>query len=177
LDISVHLDAAHENLAKRDLQRAAQELGSAADRLKSSAENAPNEARQEMRDAASGLARIESDVRSGSLTSIETLDHHLAKANASLARYHYLRAVDAWVARQDQTTGREMVEAINHLETGSKRIGHDMRGAEASFSNHARGIGGTLAGGGRVAATDVDRTMKGLGREINELVQEVRSKL
>ncbi len=116
VELYVHLDEAHENFVKRDLETTATALRSAAGGLERAVENAPAEARQGLLDSAHGLERIERDVRAGAIISIESLDHNLAKANAALARYHYLRAVDAWVARQGPTTGLEMVSAVDQLE-------------------------------------------------------------
>jgi hypothetical protein len=176
-ELYLHLDAAHENFAKRDLERAGNELLAAASGLKKAAEDAPTEARQDMLDAASGLESIERDARSGTATSIESLDHHLARANAALAHYHQLRATDAWVARNGRAAGRELVRAVDQWEMGSRRMGRDLTGDAEAFSDRARSVGEKLANGTRLSENEVGQVLKGVGREIDKLATKARAAL
>jgi hypothetical protein len=171
---SQHLNSAHENFVSKHLAEAADEIRSAADRLKADAKAAPGEARQEMRDAASGLDRVERDVRSGTLESVEKLDREFAEANASLARFHALRATDAWVGRDQRAAGREIVAAVDELEAGTRRLGHELSADASSFAHHAREMGHELVKGGRVADRDVGMILRGLDREIDALFRDLR---
>ena len=175
--IYVHLDAAHEHFLKKDLAKAGDALKAAADRLKDAAEAAPAGSRKDLTDAAHGLEKIEGDVRSGAMTSIEQLDHRLAMASAALARYHYLRATDAWVAQDARATGNEIMAAVDRLEAGTKQMGHDMSSEAATFDVHAREVGKKLADGTKMTEADVGVVMTGLGREIDKLVKNARTKL
>jgi hypothetical protein len=176
-EINVHLDAAHEHFLKRELARAGDEIRAAASRLADAAADAPAGARKDMTDAAHGLEKMESDVRSGAMTSIESLDHHLAQASASLARSHYLRATDAWVARDGRKAGHEIVAAVDELERGTKRLGHALSSEAATFARHAREFGSKLAEGTAMTESEVGVVMRGLGREIDWLSKEARSSL
>ena len=172
-DASQHLDTAHENFAAKNLDQAAEDIRSAADRLRQDARHAPGEARNEMRDAAKDLDRAAGDVRSGALNSAEKLDREMASASASLARFHALKATDAWVASKSRTAGNEILSAVAELETASRRFGHDLSNQEESFSSHARTVGQKLAEGVRVADKDVGVILRGLDREIDELFREL----
>jgi hypothetical protein len=176
-ELHVHLDAAHENYEKRDLERAGEELLAAATGLKQAAQDAPAEVRKDLLDAASGLERLERAAVSGTVTSMKSFDHTLARANASLARYHYLRATDAWVARNLQAAGREMERAVDQLETGSRRLGRDLTGEAESFSRHARSVGEQLARGAKLGENEVGQVLKGLGREIDKLDNRARAEV
>ncbi|MGH7461325.1 MAG: hypothetical protein ACREMA_09890 [Longimicrobiales bacterium] len=174
-ELSVHLDAAHDNFVKKELGKAGDELRSGAERLKQAAVNAPAGARKDLTDAADEIGKVEGDVRSGAMTSLETLDRHLARAGAALARMHYLRATDAWVAQDARTTGRELVAAADQLEAATRRLGHAVSAEAGSFANHARDLGHKLAEGAKVAESDIGVTMRGLGREIEKLAHKVRA--
>ena len=171
---SQHLDSAHENFAAKDLNQAAAEIRSAAERLKDDAKRAPGEARIEMRAAAKGLDRAEREVRNGTLKSVEKLDHEFAETNASLARFHSLRATDAWVARNERGAGREIVAAVEELETATRRLGHELDSESSTFARHASQVGHMLAEGARIADSDVGLVLRGLDREIDELFRDLR---
>jgi hypothetical protein len=171
----MHLDAAHENFAKKDLARAGEELRTAAERLRLMAGQAPADVRKELEDAAHGLDRSEADIRGGAATTIESFDRRLARANASLARYHFARAKDARAKQDLRMAGREIQAAVDQLETGARRLGHALEGEAAAMGSHARSVGQQLAGGAQVVASDVDSTLTGLGREIDKLAQAARS--
>ena len=166
-----HLDAAHKNFAEKHLTEAADEIRSAADHLKQDAEHAPGEARKEMRAAIDGLDRAERELRSGALDSAEKLDRHLAKAHASLARFHSLKATDAWVGNNQRAAGRDIVTAVDELEAATTRLGHKFDKEDETFARHARSVGQKLAEGARVAERDVGITLRGLDREIDELIR------
>ena len=171
---SQHLDAAHESFATKNLDDAASEIRSAVERLRRDAERAPREARKEMREAADGLEHVERDIRSGSQNSLETMDHALAKANASLARFHAMRATDSWVAAKQSIAGREIASAVAEIEIATRRLGHDLSSQEVTFARHAESVGHKLMDGTRVADRDVGLILKGLDREIDELFRDLR---
>jgi hypothetical protein len=175
--VAVHLDAAHENFLKKDMAKAGDELKLAAERLKETAGDAPEAARKDMTDAAAGLEKIEGDVRSGAVTSIESLEHRLAMASASLARYHYLKASDALMAKDRRTAGREIQASVDQLEMGAKRLGLTMSGKSASAATNTRELGRQLADGAAVAEEHIGGAMKGLGNAVESLVNKARAKM
>lgn len=169
-----HINSAHQNFLKKDFAKSADEIRAASARLKQDAQNAPAEASKEMKEAAAALDRAETDVRAGAMTDISKLDHDLAKANASLARFHALQATDAWVARNSRDAGREIVSAVDQVEAATKRLGHQLSSEDASFSSHARSLGIQLIEGAQVAEHDVGVTLRGLDREIDSLFRDLK---
>jgi hypothetical protein len=171
---SSRLDAADKSFAKKDLDKAVEELRLAAIDLRNAAEHASAGARRDLLDAAHTLERAGNDIGNKTITTTDALERRLAAANASLAHFHYLRSLDAEAARDPKTAGREMIAALDELERGTKRLGHDVTGAAASFGDHARDVGRKLVRDGKIAESDIAMTMRGLKREIDQLVSETR---
>ena len=175
--VAVHLDAAHENFLKKDMAKAGDELKLAAERLKETAGNAPEDARKDMTDAAVGLEKIEGDVRSGNVTSVESFEQRLAMASAALARYHYLKASDALMAKDLRTAGREIEASVDQLEAGAKRLGHTLSGKSANAATNTRELGRRLADGAAVPEEHIGAAMKGLGGAVEGLVTKARASM
>lgn len=173
IEVSVELDQAHESFVKRDFDKVAESLRSAGTKLKTAAENAPADTRQVMRTSADALDRAAVDVRAGTIASVDAMDRKLAEANAALARVHHMQAMDAWTASDARAAGRELKSAADHVDAGTKRLGHDMKKGTAEAVRDAQRVGDALVRRADVSAIDVERTMKELGREIERLVKDV----
>jgi hypothetical protein len=174
--VLIEFDAAHESFVRRDIAKAGIALRSAGSKLKDAAEKVPGDASEALNKSAAAVDRAAADVRAGTIKSVDVLDRRLAAVNASLSRVHHKAAMKAWSARESSTTGHHLRMAVDEFENGTKRLGRDIKGGTATVIRDARRVADALAQRIDVSAVDVERSMQGLGREIEKLAKDATSK-
>jgi hypothetical protein len=173
LEVYVEMDQAHEGFVRRDFDRTVAALQSAGRKVRNAAENAPADARTALQAAADDLEKTAADVRAGSISSINLFDRKLAAVHASLSRVHHAKAVEAWAAKDSSTAGRELRLAADQLSHGLRRVGRNVKKTTSAAVTDAQRLGEKLAQRVDAGGADVERTMQGLGREIERLAGDL----
>jgi hypothetical protein len=121
------LDGARRAFERKDFNRAESELANAAAFLRTEAQEAHGEPREELRRAADVLDTVAVRIAKGQVRSVATLDRASLDVNTAEATFHLMRAKDALVRHDNVRAGEELVMCVDHLERGAKdaRRQHD----------------------------------------------------
>jgi hypothetical protein len=169
------LQRARERFDKRDAHGAAADIRKAEATMRVEAGRAPGDVKQGLEASADELEQLAEKVDSGSVKSNETLDRAFARADHSLARYHYACASEAWTTKAADKTAHGLERAADYTEKAAAWNGEKLRGAGLTLTHSARIVADKLHKGKDVATGEVGRGIEDLGNEIDRVGRKLRA--
>ena len=159
--------AAHESFMKQDVNRAAEQIGKAADYVKQQSGKVAVSAKDGVNQAGEQLARLGQDVKSGTVKSGDELKKTYSRVDHALARAWHTTAGEA------QKTGKDSTEALKNagtsLEGAARWSGNKMEaGAQASI-DAVKKVGTGALKGVKTGSDAVGTWFKGIGQGIEDL--------
>lgn len=168
-----HMQLARDLFVKRDLKRSAQEIRKAEFYLRGSASHSHADARVALLNCAHDFDHLARRVETGHVRSLAELDASFARAQHSLANYHYLKATDSWAERQAVRTGLYLHAATDHLEDAAQFTGDAATAGVREVVRDTRAVAGKLVDGTHVVVEDVSHGFERFGNHVERTGRDV----
>lgn len=102
---------------RRDEEKsAANEIDKAISWLKLAATHAEPITKEKLTSAATQLASVAKNLRSGAVTSAADIDAALARSAQALGEWHYYKAKESWGKNEEKDAGRNLAMAADYLQ-------------------------------------------------------------
>ena len=159
--------AAHESFVKKDMNKAAEQIGKAADYVKKEAGKVAKGSKEGVMKAGDELSKLGQGVKKGTVKSGDVLKETYGKVDHALAI--------AWHTTADEAkrTGKDSSDALKKagasLEGAAKWSGNKLtEGAQASV-DAVKKVGQGAAKGAKAGTEEVNKWFKGIGEGIEDL--------
>jgi serine protease Do len=164
---------AREKFLKKDFNEAASEIRQGAAFLKNEVEKATGEGKQALMTSAEELENLADQVQKGALRSAKELDQAFARAHQALARHYQSKASESWAHRATSEAGQELKAAAGHLENALSWAGQRLGEGSEKAIQEAKVIGEILEKGGTQTASEVNKDINAIGREIEKAGKKI----
>jgi Do/DeqQ family serine protease len=165
---------ARESFLRKDYQEAASEIRRAAAFLQEEAGRAVGEAKQGLIASSQGLNKLADEVEGKAIQSSKELDKAFTRAHQALARYYQAKASESWAKKLTSEAGHDLKTAAIHLEHAWSWAGHQWERRSEEAIREAKNIGEKMEKGWNWTASEVNRGIDALKREI-EMVDAFKS--
>ncbi|NQV25446.1 MAG: hypothetical protein HQ518_13890 [Rhodopirellula sp.] len=164
-----HLQEARDHFFKNDRTSAAWQMRKAVVYLKISAENSSAKTEKNLRSSATELESLARGVESGTVTSIQTLEHAFSRAEHALAQHHYALANESWAKRESRIAGYRLRAAGDATERAARWTGEEIEEGAVATYRGTRTLGGKLIEGGGVVVDEVGKGIEAVGHQIEKV--------
>lgn len=165
-----------EKFMEKDMKAAANEILKAAAFLKLESSRANEEGKKSLDDSIKELEKTAEEVEKGNITDVEQLDNVFIRANTSLAKHHYLKALDASAENNFTEAAKELKAAVISLEGGASAIGRKMGKTSLAIMEKSRVLAEKLAKESRLVAEELGKALQEFGSEIEKFTKEILPK-
>jgi serine protease Do len=171
--VQEQLHKARMSFLKKDFHDAAAEIRAASAFLKDESTEAAGVAKQDLTSSSQELAGLADRVEKRAVTSENELDQGFARAEHALARYYQARASESWARKEASQAGRYLKAAALQLESALASSGSGMEEKGKKAVRDAREIGEKMEKGVTVAASDVDKSLDAVKKEIDDAARKI----
>jgi len=154
---------------KGDLKAAARELRKAAAFVKLESDRATVEGEMGLDSSYKELNKLANDVEKGNITFVRDLEIVFARTHQTLAKHHYLKALEARNNKNAKATGQFMISAVIHLEHGFAWSDYKIQDTEEASLKKIRILSEKLVAGAGWAPDEIGKDITWLGKEIEKL--------
>jgi hypothetical protein len=159
--------AAHESFVKKDMNKAAEQIGKAADYVKKEAGKVAKSSKEGVMKAGDELGKLGQGVKKGAVKSGDELNKTYGKVDHALAIAWHKTADEAKKAGKDSSEALKNAGAS--LEGAAKWSGNKLtEGAQASV-DAVKKVGKGTAKGVKAGTEEVEKWFKGIGEGIQDL--------
>ena len=159
--------AAHESFLKKDMNKAAGQISTAADYVKKEADKVTQDAKEGVKKAGDQLSELGQDVKAGTVKSGDELMKTFGQVDHALAKAWHMTADEAKKAGKDSSDALKKAGAS--LEGAVRWSGNKLEaGAQASVEAVKKLHKGAIKGV-KSASEEVDSWFKGIGQGIEDL--------
>jgi hypothetical protein len=159
---------AHESFMKKDMNKAAEEIGKAAAYVRKQADKVSAGAKSGMKKAGDDLDKVGQAVKKGTVKSGDQLKKAFAKADHEIAKAWHKTADDARKSGKDASDA--LKQAGDGLENAAKWSGAKLKdGTQASVDGLKK-----VGTGAKLAADDVTKFFKGIGDGIADVGRHIQ---
>jgi hypothetical protein len=161
------MEAAHESFVKKDFDKAAEHLHSAAISVKKESENVADKSKADMKKCGEDMDKLGDDVKKGSVKSEEEFKARMAKTNHAIGTCWHASAAETKAAGKDASTA--LKHAGTSLEHAAKWSGTELKKGTKATVSAVKKAGEATGKGAKAGAAEVDKWFKDIGDGLKDV--------
>ena len=158
---------------KKDFHDAASEIRSATAFLDKEETRASGESKRDLAGSAQDLRRLAERVEKKSVRSESELNESFTRAEYALARQYHIETSESWTKKETSKAGARLKAAAGHLDNALAWAGSGMEEKTNKAIRDAKDVGEKMEKGVDVAASDVDKALGAVKKEIDDAARTV----
>jgi hypothetical protein len=164
---------ARMSFLKKDFHHAASEIRSAAASLDGDAARAAGESKRGLVESAKDLRKLAEGVENKTVSSESELNESFARAEYAVARQYHIEASESWIKKEASKAGARLKAAAGHLDNALAWAGGQMEEKTNKAIRDAKDVGEKMEKGADVAASDVDKSLDAVKKEIEDGARKI----